>query len=227
MLLPGANASPARILTVDDISAFTTLLLQNEINLDLTRAALIQARKSKCVTIFNPSPMLSRDEAKAFPWDSLDWLIVNEQEAWDLIDLLTDSTAASTDPLATLRQVEAVSGLTGLIMTKGENGVSVATGGRDGDTVHIAAAQVLGDGVKDTTGAGDCFAGFFATLLSTLPPLPPISSSKLASLLNICAEAAAMCVEKDGAMDSVPTLKDVKARMGTRWTGEGIWEALL
>ena len=169
--------------------------------------------------------MLSKDAAKSFPWDCVDWLLVNEQEAWDLIDMLTDAEAPSTDPLATLRAIDTLKDLTGLIMTKGDKGVSVATKGSEGDTVHISAA--VAEHVRDTTGAGDCFAGFFATLFSTLPRSQPVSSSKLASLLNVCAEAAAMCVEKDGAMDSVPTLQEVKARMGKRWTGEESWEALL
>lgn len=71
--------------------------------------------------------------------------------------------------------------------------------------------------------------GYFATLLSSLPPATPLSSSKLAAILHIASQAGAMCVEREGAMESVPMLKEVKERMEQtgRWKSEDSWASLL
>ncbi|KAL8276128.1 hypothetical protein RQP46_011477 [Phenoliferia psychrophenolica] len=60
----------------------------------------------------------------------------------------------------------------------------------------------------------DWLLGYFAALLAAHPP---ISSEELRIVLQVAGQAAAMCVEKEGAMESVPSLADVKGRMGARW----------
>ncbi|KAK0463203.1 Ribokinase-like protein [Desarmillaria tabescens] len=73
----------------------THLLLQNEIPFSDTLAQIAAANNpslSKPLsTIFNPSPMPSKAQLLQFPWDKLTWLIVNEGEASDLVDILLPS----------------------------------------------------------------------------------------------------------------------------------------
>ncbi|GAA6020497.1 hypothetical protein JCM11491_001376 [Sporobolomyces phaffii] len=234
VLLPGSNyssqPSPLSALSPTELSStYSHLLLQNEIPLESTRAALQAARAAGLTTILNPSPMLTLEQLDAFEWDDLDWLLINEGEGQDLVAALLPSSdeAASgctTGPeaiLAKLRETK-LARLTGILMTRGADGV--IAGLADGRVVSAAAGTVEGR-VVDTTGAGDCFTGYFATLLSTVAR--PTSAAKLEQILEIACQAAAMCVEKPGAMESVPTLREVRQRMGARWSEGQEWDVLL
>ncbi|GAA5926476.1 putative ribokinase [Sporobolomyces koalae] len=234
VLLPGANftskPSPLSALSREQLGAtFTHLLLQNEIPLESTKQALRDARAAGLTTILNPSPMLTREQLETFEWDNLDWLLINEGEGQDLAAVLSptgSTTAAISQPeeiLRILRETK-LSGLTGILMTRGADGVMAGLKG--GDIVSVGAGKVEG-GVVDTTGAGDCFTGFFATLLSTLSPQASIEPAKIKQILEIACQAGAMCVESHGAMESVPSLEQVRARLGEQWIPGQEWDILL
>lgn len=231
--MPGSNfslqPSPLSQLSQSELSSsYSHLLLQNEIPLESTKDALRKAHSAGLVTILNPSPMLTLEQLEVFEWDKLDWLLINEGEGQDLVAALSGSTTnSSTDSseeiLSKLRETK-LGSLTGIIMTRGADGVMA--GLKNGDIVTAGAGTVVG-GVKDTTGAGDCFTGYFATLLSTLPKGSQLESTKLRQILEISCQAAAMCCEKHGAMESVPSLKQVKERIGTNWKEGQEWDLLL
>ncbi|EMS23165.1 ribokinase [Rhodotorula toruloides NP11] len=233
VLLPGANfsqISPLHDLTSAQLSTYSHILLQNEIPLQETKGALRRAKSAGLTTLFNPSPMPSRQALTEFEWQHLDWLVINEGEGADLLAALADPTATESSGgaaalLGALRRT-ALGSLTGIIMTRGADGVVSSL--RDGSVVEVGPGKVVG-GVKDTTGAGDCFTGYFATLLSTLPRSPDfaLTPAKLRDVLAIASQAAAICVESPGAMESVPTLAAVKERMGDGWKEGMEWEALL
>ncbi|GAA5836330.1 hypothetical protein JCM5353_005989 [Sporobolomyces roseus] len=233
VLLPGSNfsssPSPLSTLTQEQLgSTFSHLLVQNEIPLESTKQALRDAHAAGLSTIFNPSPMLTVEQLEAFEWENLDWLLINEGEGQDLLAALSPTTTfgietTSEEILSKLRETK-LAGLTGIIMTRGADGVIASLKG--GEIVSAGAGKVEG-GVKDTTGAGDCFTGYFATLLSTLPTHSPLTSVKLRPILEIACQAAAICVEKHGAMESVPSLKEVKERMGSKWVEGREWDVLL
>ncbi|GAA5917506.1 hypothetical protein JCM6882_005495 [Rhodosporidiobolus microsporus] len=235
VLFPGSNftLSSAPFPSSSDLSSrgYTHLLLQNEIPLQETTCALTLAKQGGLTTIFNPSPMLPREELEAFPWAHVDWLLINEGEGETLLAALSPAEAAGAAPSPEdlLKQLRGtvLGGLTGIIMTRGAQGVCASLKGSE-KVVAVGAGKVEGK-VVDTTGAGDCFTGFFATLLSTLPPTStvPLTPSKLNQILTIACQAAAMCCEKNGAMESVPTLAEVKARMGSGWEEGMEWEGLL
>jgi len=89
VLVPGANFSPSasphpRLASSSAFSPYTHLLLQNEIPLPETRRTLDLAKAAGLVTLFNPSPMLSKADLAAFEWVKLDWLVINAGEAEDL-----------------------------------------------------------------------------------------------------------------------------------------------
>lgn len=188
-------------------------------------------------TVFNPSPMLSGAQIKAFPWDCVDILVVNEGEAADLIHHLHDPEMGRIEPasgvnhqyLRELRRLDGRFSETHIIMTLGSHGVC-ASRRMGGEELRVGAGEVRG-GVVDTTGAGDCFTvrpsatarastdtfypqGYLAALLSYHDNSE--IGTRLEAILQVCCAASAMCVENEGAAESVPSLADVRERLGRR-----------
>ncbi len=77
--------------------------------------------------------------------------------------------------------------------------------GCDGHVIRQPAMAV--ERVVDTTGAGDCFTAAF--VVATLSGLSPTDALKFA------AAAAAICVQRSGAMPSLPRRQEVDAAMRT------------
>lgn len=169
--------------------------------------------------------MPPREVLAAFPWASLSWLLVNEGEAGDLLEVLGEKAAGdgAEGLLKGLQDVDALKNV-GLVITCGPAGVVAAS---NSHLVRSPAGAVHGK-VTDTTGAGDCFTGFFATLLAQTVPsgAEGPSAEQLESVLAVACQAAAMCVEAEGAMESVPVIGEVRERMGARWPNGEAWEAL-
>ncbi|EIW71611.1 hypothetical protein TREMEDRAFT_71211 [Tremella mesenterica DSM 1558] len=215
LLHAGANANIPSSDTSPDVSSYTHLLVQNEIPLSSTLTYLSLG----LINIFNPSPMLSPSELRTFPWASLTWLIVNQGELAYLLSALSDQPFAMSDNTS-----EAVNGqLRTLHCTKGFEKVSViCTLGADGiayllpledegEVRRMSAGRVEG-GVKDTTGAGDTFTGYFvAGLMACL---------ELDEILRNCMTACAICVERSGAMESIPTKVEVLERQASQKTNQ-------
>ncbi|KAI5480666.1 hypothetical protein MNV49_007593 [Pseudohyphozyma bogoriensis] len=208
ILLAGSNYSPSPLPFPPASAGYTHLSLQNEIPLPTTISYLETAHERKMSTFFNPSPMLSKDEIVAFPWTAVTWLVVNEGEAITLLAALAAGTStASASPEEILKLlVKHTKTEGGIVMTLGSAGAMACW---KGEVVRCGAGKVL-NGVKDTTGAGDCFAGYFAHLVSTNPPTTP---AELEDSMKIASQAAAICVEKEGALDSYPTMAQVVERL--------------
>lgn len=56
--------------------------------------------------------------------------------------------------------------------------------------------------------------GYLGALFATRYPK---TKEDLRAALEVASQAAAMCVESEGAMESVPTLASVRKRMGEVW----------
>lgn len=137
--------------------------------------------------------MLSPEEIRKFPWEELDWLIVNEGELAQIGEYLSeandvgkgkhntvsaDDESASKDQIissarSTIQSVLSqfgTSSKTGIICTIGPHGVLYTSPSSTTKTKtinHLPAAE-LKNPLKDTTGAGDCFAGTFVAGLMRL-----------------------------------------------------------
>ncbi|KAI9639056.1 ATP-binding protein [Dioszegia hungarica] len=221
VLHKGANYHTPPSDTSPSLSGITHLLLQNEIPLPSTLAYLRAAHSGGVTSIFNPSPMLSGEKLRQFPWACLSWLIVNEGELTDLLKetgLAVPSTTGSAPasaptttpeaPIASAARAEMLlfrrsNADLGLICTLGARGILYLPAGSQ--TVGYLPAATVVNGVVDTTGAGDCFAGYFAAGL--------MRDEDLETTLRTCLTACAMCVEKAGAMESVPSRAKVEARI--------------
>ncbi|KAG9103136.1 hypothetical protein FRC06_000131 [Ceratobasidium sp. 370] len=192
----------------------THLLLQNEIRLSDTVDTLHAAHRQGVVSIFNPSPMLSPEELRSFPWGELSVLVVNEGEARSLLDALGEraNPPASGGPaiLGALASLPALSGVSGIVVTLGGSGAVASFSNPSGrETFELPAAKVK---VTDTTGAGDTFLGYLCGSLMHIADLgsPP---SLLRLALETSIVAAGVSTEKPGAMSSVPSKLEVDARL--------------
>ncbi|KAI0267502.1 Ribokinase-like protein [Gloeopeniophorella convolvens] len=208
----------------------THLLLQNEIPWPSTLAYLSTAHARGAATVFNPSPMPTAAELRAFPWAQLTWLVVNEGEAASLLRALCgDAGSAEQEQyhadwpddmvlpaaFATLGRLAHCETLaaTSVVCTLGATGVLASVRGL-GETLYVPAAKLQGD-VRDTTGAGDCFTGYFVAGLMQSGE-ERLSADELTGLLRHSVQAAGMCVEKNGAMESIPERAEVEARLSGR-----------
>lgn len=248
-MFPGANHSKLheetwRSQRSDYFPQSTRLLLQHEIHLESTLHALNNARNA--TTIYNPSPLPTVDEIKAFPWSRVHWLIVNEGEAEDLYRALRGSDAEQDDPRSHherlfLLSAQPAFSTTNIICTLGKDGVIAyipalhkpKVAGEEPSFMQFPATTLQGT-IRDTTGAGDCFTGYFVQGLMEFGPQArvgdEIQEQDVATILKTCVQvwsvfpfhviylniylqAAGMCVERQGTIDSIPARSEVEARM--------------
>ncbi len=187
ILFGGAN----RELTTEEINqVFTELesgdyiLLQNEIN--GINQIITQAIAKKLKIILNPAPMSS--DILTCPLQSIEWLIVNEVEGRALSNENT--------PQAILEALTIQYPDLSIVLTLGKDGVCYA---RNNMRHFLAAEQVSS---VDTTGAGDTFIGFFIAEIA--------KKTQVEKALEIANKAAAICVTRHGAAESIPTLAELK-----------------
>ncbi|MDE2807562.1 MAG: ribokinase [Gemmatimonadota bacterium] len=182
VLFAGANAQIDR----GDIDAALShfgrgdiLLLQNEIN-DI--AYIITSASERDLTIcLNPAPF--GPQVRAYPLELVDLLIVNETEATGLAGA---STLAALAVLCPHAQVA---------LTLGAAGVQYRS---PTEEFHLPASHVE---VVDTTGAGDTFIGYFLQGLT--------AAMTARDAMARAVQAAALCVTRPGAMDSIPAADEI------------------
>lgn len=219
ILYKGANflLSPSLLNPAADLS-YTHLLLQNEVPFDSTLAYLYHARTIGATTVWNPSPMPSPEELKSVPWGSLDWLLVNEGEVDGLLDALAgpgrqatveaDKTGAETW-VRELHEHPNFSRSVGIVCTLGAKGVfALLPSTVDHEVVRLPAARLDGP-VRDTTGAGDCFTGYFVAGLMQYQR----DAEDVKRALRRAVEASGLCVQRPGAIESIPRVEEVEARL--------------
>lgn len=232
ILHKGANYALPDLPTQGDFerhfASISHLLLQNEIPWASTLAYLLHAHTHGIVTIFNPSPMPSDAQLHSFPWTKLSWLIVNQGEAENLLRVIgedsinqgneagyhadwpnDDALRVAFSTFNRLSHSRALAS-TAIVCTLGAAGV-LASIQTPKETFYLPAATLQGD-VRDTTGAGDCFTGYFVADLMQFGNGQP-SNAEMVELLRLSAQAAGMCVERNGAMESIPERTVVEARL--------------
>lgn len=186
VLFPGANQQVTPAWADQVIGHFSKgdiLLLQNEIN-EIPHL-IAQGRKQGLTVCLNPAPC--GPEVAGYPLELVDLLVLNETEAAQLI-----GEARPQEQLARLnrRYPEAE-----ILLTLGSQGSWYRIAGQ---VLHEPALPVE---ATDTTGAGDTFLGYF--LASLAAGHAPTDRLKRAT------RAAALCVTRPGAMDSIPAAAEV------------------
>jgi len=219
ILYKGANYASIHAYAIHPHT--THAVFQNEIPLSSTLEALARASSSKISTIFNPSPLPTPKELKTFPWHQLAWLIVNSGEALDLctaleLDLQDASAGGSAVDTARplLSRLSSHMPTTNVVCTLGADGVlAQLTLLGEAEPVYLPAAKLQGT-TRDTTGAGDCFTGYMvAGLMRLEEQVQTIAVADHVAVLKRAVQAAGMCVEKRGALASIPLAAEVEARL--------------
>jgi ribokinase len=170
-------------------------LAQFETPLATTEAAFTRARAVGARTILNLAPMVPHPMRLL---KLVDIAVLNEIELAQATGIkLTASSRQSTIAAAcnTLRQ----RGARTVIATLGARGLVIA--GPEG----VTALPAFKAKVVDTTGAGDCFVGALAARLA--------DGSDILDAARYANAAASCCVEKLGAAPSMPSRKEVAARL--------------
>lgn len=193
---PGANRAltPAAVeRRAEDFAWAEVIVVSLEVPLAAGRRALELARARGAVTILNPAPLPER----GLDFLALaDYVTPNESEAARLTGLPVGDVATAGEAAAAIRAL----GATRVIVTLGAAGA--LADGPEG-RVHAPAPRVT---AVDTTGAGDAFNGALAVGLAERRGLD-------AALAFACAAAGLACTKR-GAQPSMPSRKEVDARLG-------------
>ncbi len=168
---------------------------QFEIPLATTEAVLRAARVAGARTVLNLAPLVPHP-ARLLKY--VDVAVLNEIELSQAARTKLRSTSPSRAIVAACEKLRRRGALT-VVATLGARGAIVVTA--DGPTV-IPGLKAR---IVDTTGAGDCFVGALASQLAT--GATPVEAARYANA------AAACSVERLGAAPSMPTTKEVAARL--------------
>ena len=183
----GANLALSALDIDDAIASFSEgdyLLIQNETN--GVGHAIRRGRERGLRVVFNPAPMTPA--VLDYPLECVDVFVINETEA--------EGLTGKTSPENVRRVMRERFPGAATVLTMGSRG---ATFFDAEDEYHRAAIAV---NAVDTTAAGDTFIGYFlAELLRSDDPQLALRSG---------CHAAALCVAKPGAADSIPLQMDLR-----------------
>lgn len=160
------------------------VILQNEINLV---PYIIEQCSRKNMTIFFNAALYD-DGIREYPVEKVSWLVVNETEGAGL----SGEAAEDQIPEALRRKYPR----SNILFTMGKSGSRVLTETED---VRIPSCEVS---VKDTTGAGDTYLGYFVR--GVVMGLSAEEAGRLA------AAASAISVMGQGAVESIPDYEKVE-----------------
>lgn len=189
----GANAQLTD-LTEPELTAITSadiLLLQLEIPLETVLHAAVAAHTAGTRVLLNAAPMRYLDDELL---SSVDVLLVNEHEVTQLATqhgLATPGLEQAIDIVGAL--------VPELVVTLGAKGAVVCKG-----IERVAAIAAVSVSAVDTTGAGDTFCGALSAALARGEDL--VEAARFATV------AASISVERRGAVPSIPSLAEIRAR---------------
>lgn len=178
------------------IAAASLLLMQLEIPIETIIEGARAAAASGTAVILNAAP------ARALPDDLvglIDVLIVNEHEALLVAGSLRDAPAlpsAVTVETAPRAGKALLAAARAVVITLGGDGAVVVD--RTG-AVHVPAPSVV---AVDTTGAGDTLCGVLTAGLA--------EGMTLVDATTFAVHAAALSVQRDGAVPSIPSRSDIE-----------------
>jgi ribokinase len=164
------------------------ILLQNEIS--NTALIMEKAKSSGLRVALNLSPW--NEQAGKLPIKLADILFINEIEGAGLADVGNATPITEILDRLCMRYQK-----TEIILTAGPQGAFYGCG------KIRAKAEPVNVPVVDTTGAGDCFSGYFVAARER--------GLSIQDSLNTACKAAAITVSRKGAMESIPFKDEVFA----------------
>ncbi|KAL8711687.1 MAG: hypothetical protein Q9220_003858 [cf. Caloplaca sp. 1 TL-2023] len=215
LITPGAND----LLTPEMLGALNVgspglVVLQLEIPLDAVIAIIKYAKENKLAVLLNPAPAV---RLPLEVYKGLNHLIMNESEAEALAPSLDNKCTerlqeTSSNGLPEIQSGTQMSddlqkfcthfhhlGVQNVVITLGAKGLFYSTDlSRPGEMVPAAPVTQ----VVDTTAAGDTFVGAYAVAI--------VQEYKVRDAVAWANRAAAKTVEKEGAMDAIPWMEEVR-----------------
>lgn len=189
VVIPGANSdiNDKDVDTwEDDLKHSDILIMQLENPVETVYYALKKAKENGLITILNPAPYHKLDEEN---FKFIDFFIPNEHE---IEQFVPNSIAKSYEQKAKFLLSK---GIKNIIVTLGEKGSILAN---DDGIDYINAFKV---NAVDTTAAGDCFCGAFATGLA--------EGKSISESIHFASKASAIAVTRKGAISSLPRMDEV------------------
>lgn len=171
------------------------LLVQNEIS--SVAEAIRGASERRLRVAFNPAPMTAA--VRTYPLECVDLFVLNETEA--------EGLTGKSHPDDVRRAMRERYPRSAAVLTLGSRGAVYFHAG----TLHRESAPAVK--AVDTTAAGDTFIGFFLAEL--------MRSGNPALALRQGCQAAAICVTRPGAADSIPRRDELKAIQSGAANGRG------
>jgi ribokinase len=213
LLFPGTNHGLTEFQIKDTFSQVEEgdfILLQNEISLEMGALAIQEAKSRNALVAWNPAPC-SREVLDAFDLSKIDILFLNEIEAQMMAHFLDPPLKNVSEMDIAKSLMHSLGNVSILILTLGSRG-GVLLVRTDQETLfeHLFEAERGIDPV-DTTGAGDCFVGYFMGALSQMIPMNKIGPSKslwtaekiesfIFPCLRLAVHASGKCCEELGAI---------------------------
>jgi len=192
-IVPGANGmvSPTdAVAAASLLSAAAMTILQFEVPMEAVVRAAETAHRAGRHVLLNPAPVC---DVPPSLWPCIDTLVLNETEASTLAKVPVDDVPSASQAASALRTL----GPPVVIVTLGANGVVLSD---VAGTRYFPAIKV--DAV-DTTGAGDTFIGALAVAL--------VNRHSVEYAVDLGIRAAAVCVTKLGAQESIPRWNELPA----------------
>lgn len=166
------------------------LLVQLESPYDVVLGAMKTAREQGITVILDPAPSRNvTDELLSYAHI----VLPNEEEAKDITGIVIEDELSAQAAAAIFRKKGVAKG----VLKIGSRGSYVFD---EGSITFVEPIQVE---AVDSVGAGDCFAGAFASAY-----VDDLSITEAARHANL---VAALKVTQPGAQDGIPTLNEVKA----------------
>lgn len=169
---------------LNDFGERDWLLVQNEIS-SVTEIIRLGAGKGLKIA-FNPAPVTP--EMANYPLELVDWIVMNEHEGKAL--------TGQEDPNCILASLVKEYPELSIVLTLGERGSVLANRAEKYSIPAIAVNAV------DSTAAGDTFIGYFLAEL--------MQGTDAKAALHTAADAAALCVMRAGAADSIPRREELE-----------------
>lgn len=190
ILYGGSNQAIEKEYVYEVLSHFGSddyIVLQNEIN-EMPHI-IKQAKERGMTVILNPSPM--DEKVFAFPLSLVDYLLLNEVEACQLLNASTQR-CMDEEILDDLHEKfpEAK-----ILLTLGSHGSKYL------DSHERISQSCYKVNVVDTTAAGDTYTGYFVASL--------IQKKGVKEAMDIASKASAIAVGRKGASSSIPSYDEV------------------
>ncbi len=181
-------------VAIDALDGAGVLLVQQEIPLDCSFAAMKAARGSGVPVVLDPAPAIPVEDVPEGFYGAADILTPNAWEAEALSGIEVRDVETAENAARRIRETYACSCV---IVTMAEQGVFVNS---DELTGHLAPFKV--DAVA-TVAAGDAFAGVLGRALC--------EGNELERAIRLAMAAGALCVSRPGTQSAMPYRQEVLA----------------